>query len=115
MAAKNTASERPVAVAGETLLCSVSLAGILDSGELLASVTSVTEQTSTDLTISNTSVNSAALTINNQTVIIGNAIQFKMIGQLLATGSYTLKIIVVTDSTPAQTRIGFVKFDVADE
>jgi hypothetical protein len=112
---RNTASQRPVAVPDETNLCSVSLVGILDSGELVASVTSVTEQTTTDLTISNTAVSTGELTINNKAVATGKAIQFKVIGQLVANSPYTLTIKVVTDSTPAQTKIKYVKFDVATE
>lgn len=106
----NTATERPVTAAGEENLFSVSFDGVLDSGELLASVTSVTEETTTNLTISNKAVSTAALTINNVAVITGRAIQFKVVGQLVATGRYTLKIIVVTDSTPAQTKVKWVKF-----
>ncbi|KKN79783.1 hypothetical protein LCGC14_0336380 [marine sediment metagenome] len=110
MSSLNTAPERPVYAEGEENLESVSFDGVLDSGELLASVTSVTELTSTDLTISNEAVSTAALIINNVTVITGRAIQFKVVGQLVATGSYTLKLIVVTDSSPAQKKVKFVEF-----
>lgn len=113
--ARNTAPERPVAVPGETNLCSVSLVGILDSGELATGTPTVTEVTTTDLTISNVVVNTAALTINSKTVAVGKAVQFKVIGQLVASSPYTLKITVATDSTPAQSKIVFVKLDVANE
>lgn len=108
----NTAPERPVTAVGETNLCSVSFDGVLDSGELLASVTNVTEETTADLTISNIAVSTAALTINNVSVITGRALQFKVVGQLIATGAYTLQMIVITDSTPAQTKVKWVKFVV---
>jgi len=107
-----TAPEIPVTAEGSVELFSESLDGVLDSGELVASITSVTEVTSTDLTISNESVSSAALTINGISVAIGKAIQFKVIGQLTATKNYTLKMIVVTDSSPAQTKVRFCKFVV---
>ena len=113
--AKNTAQERPVAVPGETNLCSVSLVGILDSGELATGTPTVTEVTTTDLTITSIAVSTAELTINNKAVAVGKAIQFKVVGQLVANSPYTLKITVATDSTPAQSKIVFVKLDVANE
>jgi hypothetical protein len=64
------------------------------------------------LTISNAAVNTAALTINDITVAIGDAVQFKVLGQAVANSPYTLKITVSTDSTPAQTKIGYVTFGV---
>ncbi len=107
-----TAPQRPVTAQGAEELFSVSYDGVLDSGELIASVTSVTEETTTDLTTSNIAVSAAALTINNISVAIGRAIQFKVVGQLLATERYALKMIVVTDSTPAQTKVRYCKFVV---
>ena len=113
--ARNTAPQRPVSVVGNTELCSVSMVGQLDSGELVATVTDVVEQTTTDLTISNKAVSTAALTINNISVAVGEAIQFKVVGQVVANSPYTLKITFVTDSTPAQTKNVYVKMDVATE
>lgn len=110
MSSLNTAPEQPVTAAGETNLHSVSFDGVLDSGELIASVTSVEEETTSDLTITDKVVSTAALTINNVSVITGRAIQFKVVGQTVATGRYTLEMIVVTDSSPAQTKVKFVKF-----
>ncbi len=107
-----TAPELPVTAEGAEDLFSESFDGVLDSGELIASVTSVTEETTSDLTISDISVSTVELTINKIAVAIGRAIQFKVIGQLVATKHYTLKMIVVTDSTPAQTKVRFCKFVV---
>ena len=104
--------QTPEAVVGETNLHSVSFDGVLDSGELIASVTSVTEESTSDLTISNEAVNAAALIVNDVSVAIGKAIQFKVVGFAVANSPYTLKMIVVTDSTPAQTKVRFVKFYV---
>ena len=121
----NTAPERPVLVPGETRNFAVSFAGELDSGEVLTGTPTVAEQTTSDLTIENKAVNTAALTINGKTVAIGNAVQFKVSAQLaagseredesVATGTYKIKITVGTDATPAQTLIGFADFDVANE
>ena len=110
--AKNTAPERPVAGVGETNNLSVSFVGVLDSGELLTGTPTATEVTSSDLTISNVAVNTAALVINDITVAIGKAVQCKVVGQLAASVLYTIKITAATDSTPAQTKIRYVKFKV---
>lgn len=110
MSSLNTAPERPVTAPGEENLHSVSFDGALDSGELLVSVTSVEEQTTSDLTITNIAVSTADLILNNVTVITGRAIQFKVVGQTVATGSYTLEMTVVTDSSPAQTKVKYAIF-----
>ena len=112
----NTAPERPVAVVGETNTHSVSFANILDGSELLTGTPDVVEVTSTDLTIVNFTptsdkgtVNTAALTINNVTVPIGEAVQFKASGYVAGT-TYTIRITAGTDATPAQTKVRYVKF-----
>ena len=110
--AANTARERPTAVAGETRLFSVSFENKLDSGELLTGTPTVAEETTTDLTISNKVVSTAALTINHRSVAIGRAIQFKVSGFLVANSPYTILITCGTDSDPAQTVKGRVKFAV---
>ena len=107
-----TAPERPVATVGETNLFSVSLAGVLDSGELATGTPTVTEVTTSILTVSNVAVNTAALTINDISVAIGKAVQFKVINQTVASSPFTLKITFATDSTPAQTKIRYVTFTV---
>lgn len=106
----NTAPELPTAAVGEVNLYSVSFAGVLDTGESLTGTPTVAEQSTSDLTISNVSVSSSALTINGKTVAAGEAVQFKVSGQLTANSPYTLKITVGTDSTPAQTKVKYVKF-----
>jgi hypothetical protein len=113
--AKNTARERPVSVPGNTDLHAVSLVGQLDSGELVASVDSVVEVTTTDLTISNKAVNTVELTINSKTVAIGQAVQFKVIDAVVSGSPYRLKITYTTDSTPAQTKNVYVFFHVEDQ
>ena len=106
---QNTAPETADASVGGVLLGSVSYAGTLDSGELLTGTVTIIEVTSADgavvsgdLTISNAAVNTAALVINNKSVAIGQAVQYKVIGQQ-AGESYILRIVVATDSSPAQT------------
>lgn len=108
----HTAPERPIAIVGETNNFSVSFADVLDSGELLTGTPLVVEVTSSDLTISNKAVNTGALTINDISVAIGLAVQFKVVGQIVASTPYTVKITASTDSTPAQTKVRYVKFKV---
>lgn len=107
-----TAIQIPPVAVGDVFNVAVSFAGQLDSGEVLTGTPTITEVTSTDLTISNKAVNSAAITVNGTSVAIGGAVQCKVLGQLLATREYTLKIVAVTDSTPAQTLNRYVKFRV---
>ncbi len=112
--ARNTALEVPTYLPDEVNLHSVSFDGKLDSGELLTGVPTVVEQVTSDLTISNIIVNTAELRISNQIVAIGRAVQFKAIGQLVANSPYTLLVTAGTDSSPAQTKQGYVTFRVAE-
>jgi hypothetical protein len=106
----NTAPQQPTLAVGETRVVSVSFAGKLSDSETLTGTPTVTEQTTTDLTIANKAVSTAALTIDGETVAAGEAVQFSVSGQLAATGSYTIAITCGTTSTPAQTVKGFVTF-----
>lgn len=108
----NTAPQRPALVVGETRNFAVSFADQLDTDESLTGTPTVAEETTSDLTLANKAVNTSALTIEHETVAIGAAVQFKVSGQLIATGVYTIKITCSTDATPAQTLIGYVTFTV---
>jgi hypothetical protein len=109
----NIAAEMPTLAVGETNNFAVSFANVLDSGELLTGTPTVADEGSaTDLTISNVTVNSAALTINGLSVAAGEAVQFKVRGQSVAKSPYTLKITVTTDSSPAQTKVRAIRFNV---
>jgi hypothetical protein len=113
--APNTSDQIPTFAVGDVETPQFNFTEQLRSGELLASVTDITEESSTDLTISNKAVSTAELTILGQTVIIGQALQCKVLGQLLATGSYSLLAVVVTDSSPARTMKRRFKFKVSNE
>lgn len=80
--------------------------GKLDVGELLTGTPTITELTdgvaSSDLSFSNQAVNTAALTINGQSVAAGQAVQFKVSGGVNGQ-TYTIRITVATNATPAQT------------
>lgn len=79
----------------------VSFANVVDSGELLTGTPTITGSPS-GLTFANQAVNTAALTINGESVAIGNAVQFKVAGGTADT-EYTILVQVSTDATPAQT------------
>lgn len=89
---------------GETIIVSVDCGGLLDSGELIDSVTGVTGSPS-GLTISDVQKNTVTLTINNRTVLAGQAVQCKVTGGT-ANVLYTLEATIVTTSNPPQTRQG---------
>lgn len=95
--------ERRTCRVGETRTVAVSYVNLLESGELLTGTPTVAEVTSTDLTISDVVVNTEALTINSKAAAIGQAVQFKVSGQVAATARYTLLVTVSSDASPAQT------------
>lgn len=88
----------------------VSFTGKLDTGELLTGTPTVAEVTTTDLTFANQSVNTAALTINGVSTIIGHAVQFSVSGG--SVGTYSINIAVSTDATPSQTLYGTIKLKI---
>ena len=109
----HTAPQRPDTYQGETRNFAVSFSGRLDTGELLTgtpTIVDISGDSPTDLTISNKVVSTTSLTINGVTVPTGEAVQFTVTGQQSGK-SYTIKITVGTDATPAQTLIGEIKFD----
>lgn len=107
-----TAPQLPVVDSSSTRNGAVDFQYQLDSGEVLTGSPTVTEDapgTSPGLTITNAAVNTVALSINGATVPIGHAVQFKITG-IVAGTMYRLKVSANTDSTPAQTLIGYVRF-----
>lgn len=111
----NTAPEIPTLAVGETRNCAVSFVGVLDSGESLTGTPTIVEETTSDLTLTSKVVSTAALTINSKSVPLGKAVQFRVSGQLAAGSPYTIKITVGTTSTPAQTLVKYVEFNVDTE
>lgn len=107
MGANTSTVERRHMSAGETRMVAVSFIGKLDSGELLTGTPTVTEVTTTDLTLDNKAVNTAALTIDGATVAVGQAIQFSVTGGTAGT-TYQITCSCGTDATPAQTLVATV-------
>lgn len=110
---KRTVPEVRSKTASEVRIASVDFQGKLDDGELLTGTVTVTDDTS-DLTIANRAVNSAALVINGKTSAIGKAVAFKITGGSAGT-TYYLHISVATDATFAQTLNARVKLKVVTD
>lgn len=109
----STAPERHKKVDSEVRNVAVSFANKLDSGELLTGTPTATEVSTTDLTISDVAVNTAALTISGVSVAVGEAVQFKVSGGTAGV-KYKVRVTCATDSSPAQTLIVDVVFRVSD-
>lgn len=103
-------SETPVISVGDVELFALDYTDILDSTETLTGPTA-TEVSTSDLTIANVAVNSAAITVKGVTVAIGKAVQLKVSGQKVST-SYKILVTVSTTSTPARTLARHVAFTV---
>lgn len=110
-----TNSEIPVVSEGDTDVGAISFDELLDSGESISSVSSVSEVTSSDLTIANVGKNASSLVIDGRTVTAGRAAQFSVSGQQDDggeddAGTYRLRVTIVTDSTPARTLVRDYRF-----
>ena len=94
----------PPISAGAKRIVSLDLTRDLDTSELLTGTPTVTEVTTSDLTIANKAVSTAALEIKGKTVAIGKAVQFSVMGGVSGT-TYEIRVSVGTDSTPAETLV----------
>jgi len=103
------AANTPVAMVGETRNAAVDFEQRLDTSEVLTGTPTVSELTTSDLTIDNVKINTAALTVNGNAVGVGGAIQFRFSGQQQSL-TYTLLVQSATDSSPAQTLRAKVRF-----
>lgn len=97
-----TANQLPCKTANETRLAAVSFVDALDSGELLTGTPTVTEVSTSDLTIDNEQTNTAAITVDGVSVAVGQAVQFTVAGGTVDT-LYRIEVQCGTDATPAQT------------
>ncbi len=121
MTAPNTAPQRPVFVAGEVQTPRLSFAGKLRSGELLTGTPTAIEVdeddvavSPSDLTISDVAINAASLVMDGETVLAGQAVTLKVVG-FRAGSSYRIRVAATTDSTPARTLRGFLRFSADTE
>jgi len=98
--------------AGASYLISIDMRGHLDAGETITSITTTTSDAG--ITISNVVASTAARTIDDDLVPIGQAIQALAVGGTAGT-AYNVLIKYTTSSTPAQVRlVGFKIKVVAD-
>jgi len=99
--------------ASETRTISIDYSDKLDSGEALTGTPTVSEVSSSDLTLSGAQLNSGELTINGETVAANKAVQCQVAGG--SSGStYSILVSVGTDaSSPgAQTFYDTIKIEV---
>lgn len=107
------APQIPCVVDGETRNGKIDYTDVLDAGELLSGIPTLTEKITSDLTFANQAVSTGELTILDNTVITGQAVQFKVTGSL-ADVLYTVEVSVATNSTPAQTLKRKIRFQGVD-
>jgi len=98
----------------EDLLYGVSFANLLDSGETLTGTPTVTEQTTSVLTISGAAVNTAAFTDGDgNTVAIGEGVQFRVEDDSdNSNAGSTYEILVKCATTDSNERVVLVKLYV---
>ena len=89
----------------------VSYADKLETSELLTGTPTITEVSSSDLTLSNKIVSTGALTINGVSASAGQAITFTVAAGTSST-VYTIRIQCGTDATNPQTFDDHVKLEV---
>ena len=91
--------------------CAVSFDNELDTDELFASGAFAAEITSSDLTIDNIQIGSAAKVINGVSVGASRWIAFRVSGGTAGT-TYSIRVGGVTDASPAQTPTIIVRIKV---
>ena len=107
----NTAPQRHSKAVSEVRNVAVDMRGLLDDGELLTGTPTIVEVTTTDLTLASKAVNGSTLTINGVECLAGQAVTFKVSGGV-AGSTYTIRVTVSSDATPAQTFVVAVRLAV---
>ena len=97
--------------ASEERNIAIDLRGKLEVDELLIGTPTVEEITTSDLSLSNEAVSSSELTIEDDLVPVGQAVQFKVTGGV-AGKRYKIRVTVNTNANPAQTLIENIKLRV---
>jgi len=112
MTAIHLPRERYTWKVGSTRTPRLSYDEVLETSELLTGTPTVVEVTTSDLTIDNKAVSTAALTIKNEAIAAGRALTFRVSGHGVTNAPYTLTITASTDATPAQTFVKQLIIDV---
>lgn len=92
---------------GDTDVGAVDLQDYLDSGETFTGTPTIVEITTTDLTLSNKTVNSSPMVIAGRNVAAGQAIQYRVTGQL---AGKTYKIQITGTTTASRVLTFYVTF-----
>lgn len=95
---------------GEEEVISIDYQDWLFPGELLTGTPTVTEVTTSDLTIDNEAVNDAATTIDGRAVAIGQAVQFSVSGQV-AGSRYRIRITATSDAAVPRTAVRDIRLE----
>lgn len=102
--------QRPKVSVGSTEVVAVDFSEQLDSTEVLTGTPTVAEVTTSDLTITNKTVSTEAITILDRDVSVGKAVQFRVSG-FKANTQYQIRITVTTTSSPARILVFDAVFD----
>jgi len=100
--------QRPVISVGDTDIAKIDYTDYLDSTELLTGTPTVAEVTTTDLTLTNKTVNATEVRILERDVAIGKAVQFKVSGQKINT-EYSIRVTASTDAGRTAVRDAILK------
>ena len=84
--------------AGATRIIEIDYTDDMGDSETLSTLTSVTEQVTSDLTITNDQINTSATTILNRAVAANKSVQYTVSGQQAGT-TYTVRVTVVTSAS----------------
>ena len=95
------ALQRPEIFDSDERIGSVSYVGEIDDGETLSGTPTVTEVTTSDLTISNVAIGTTARTINKKSVAANKYVTFFVKDQVSGK-TYTVDVRCGTSSDPAQ-------------
>ena len=101
-----TCRQRHVLSVGETRLIRFDLTDDLEAGASLSGTPTVSEVTTTDLTLANKAVNTSTYVddLTGETIAVGKAVQFTCAGGSAGT-TYRVRVTVSTDSTPTETLV----------
>ena len=103
-----TASDNVIKQPSESILYTFNFTALLSSGETLSSVTSLTEDGTSDLTIGTATVNTAAVTVDGTTIAIGMAVQARISGGTDGE-AYRLECICTTSDSNTRELDGILK------
>lgn len=115
MSWRPTDKRRPTIAEGETRNGKVSFAALLDAGESLTGTPTIEEEETSDLTITEVSVNPSATLVNHVSVPAARVVLYRVSGALAAHSPYRIKITVATSASLSQTLVRRVSFEAEEQ